>query len=209
QVVRRRHHTNRGGQWPLFLLQAHGIIPRRAAQGSRDLHHAALMLRRPDGVRQETMVAARIVALDRSRTFITLLVVLYHSVINYTYYGIGGDRMRWIGFDGVALFCDSFFMACMFFISGLFVAGSLARRGAGNYLASRILRLGVPYLVSILVIMPLVYYRYHFTQYDFAEFYWRMLTVDTWPVGSSWFVLVLLVFDLLIAVLWSLASPAI
>jgi peptidoglycan/LPS O-acetylase OafA/YrhL len=155
------------------------------------------------------MAAERIVALDRSRTFITLLVVLYHSVINYTYYGIGGDRMRWIGFDGVVLFCESFFMACMFLISGLFVAGSLARRGAGNYLASRVLRLGVPYLVSILVIMPLAYYRYHFTQYDFVQFYWRMLTADTWPVGSSWFVFVLLVFDLLIAVIWTMAPQAI
>ena len=63
------------------------------------------MLKRTDGG-QEAVVAERIVPLDRSRTFITLLVVLYHSVINYTYYGIGGDRMRWIGFDGVALFSD-------------------------------------------------------------------------------------------------------
>ncbi len=159
------------------------------------------MLRRPDDG-QGAMAAERIVSLDRSRTFITLLVVLYHSVINYTYYGIGGDRMRWIGFDGVVLFCDSFFMACMFFISGLFVQGSLTRRGAGGYAASRFLRLGVPYLVSILAIMPIAYYRYHFTQYDFAHFYWRMLSVDTWPVGSSWFVLALLVFDVLAAVIW-------
>src|SRR5262249_40630064 len=154
---------------------------RRAAQGLRD-PCAALMLSRPDNGGQGTMATERIVALGRSRTLIPLLVVLYPSVINYTYFGIGGDRMRWIGFDGVVLFCDSFFMACMFFISGLFVAGSLSRRGAGNYLARRILRLGVPYLVSILVIMPLAYYRYHFTQYDFVQFYWRMFTIDTWPV---------------------------
>jgi surface polysaccharide O-acyltransferase-like enzyme len=51
------------------------------------------MLRRSDsGVEMTT--AERIVPLDRSRTFITLSVVLYHSVINYTYFGIGGDRMR-------------------------------------------------------------------------------------------------------------------
>ena len=95
------------------------------------------MLKRPESGGQTAIVVERIVPLDRSRTSITLLVVLYHSVINYTYYGIGGDRMRWIGFDGVVLFCDSFFMACMFFISGLFVRDSLARRGAANYLASR------------------------------------------------------------------------
>ena len=41
--------------------------------------------------------------------------------------------MRWLGFDLVVLFCDSFFMACMFFISGLFVHDSLSRRGPSNY----------------------------------------------------------------------------
>ena len=45
----------------------------------------------------------RVVALDSARTFITLLVVLYHAVINYTHFGIGGDRMRWIGFDLAAV----------------------------------------------------------------------------------------------------------
>ena len=43
------------------------------------------------------MAMERIVALDRARTFITLLVVLHHSVVNYTYFG-NGDRMRWLGF---------------------------------------------------------------------------------------------------------------
>ena len=73
--------------------------------------------------------AERIVPLDRARSFITLLVVLHHSVMNYTHFG-NGDRMRWLGFDLVVLFNDSFFMACMFFVSGLFVRDSLARRGA-------------------------------------------------------------------------------
>ncbi len=82
----------------------------------------------------DTMLATdRVVALDRARTFITLLVVLYHAVINYTHFGIGGDRMRWLGFDLVVLFCDSFFMACMFFISGLFVFTSLSHRPPSRY----------------------------------------------------------------------------
>jgi hypothetical protein len=51
--------------------------------------------------------------------------VLHHSALNYTHFG-DGDRMRWLGFDLVALFSDSLFMACMFFISGLFVRHSLA-----------------------------------------------------------------------------------
>src|SRR5260370_34400357 len=97
--------------------------------------------------------AARIVAFDRARTFITLLVVLHHSVVNYTWFG-NGDRMRWLGFELVVLFNDSFFMACMFFISGLFGRDSLVRMGPANLRSNRPWRLGVPCLISILVDTP-------------------------------------------------------
>ncbi|CCE02576.1 acyltransferase [Bradyrhizobium sp. STM 3809] len=151
----------------------------------------------------------RIVALDRARTFITLSVVLYHSAINYTYFGQGGDRMHWLGFDLVALFNDSYFMSCMFFISGLFVPASLARRGASDYLGRRALRLGVPYLVSILVIMPIAYYRYYVAEDPFTTVWWRMISEGPWPSGSAWFLGVLLIFDLLVTLLWTLSPRAI
>ncbi len=47
----------------------------------------------------------RSASLDRARTLITLLVLLHHSVVNYTYFG-SGDKMRWLGFDLVVLFND-------------------------------------------------------------------------------------------------------
>src|SRR5215469_6158478 len=96
----------------------------------------------------------RIVSLDRARTFITLLVLLHHSVVNYTYFG-NGDKARWLGFDLVVLFNDSFFMACMFLISGLFVHQRVARRGPPNFLANRAGRLGIPCIVAVFVLMPL------------------------------------------------------
>src|SRR5882757_296619 len=104
------------------------------------------MLRKTDENNHGAKAKARIVALDRARSFITLLVLVHHSVVNYTYFG-SGDSMRWLGFDLVVLFNDSFFMACMFLISGLFVHDSLVRRGSLDYLARRAWRLGVPYLV--------------------------------------------------------------
>src|SRR5271170_6633303 len=115
------------------------------------------MLRIPDGSDRTTTVLPRIAALDRARTLITLLVLLHHSVVNYTYFG-SGDRMRWLGFDLIVLFNDSFFMACMFFIFGLFVHDSLARRQPQDFLRRRAWRLGAPFLVSIFVIMPIAYY---------------------------------------------------
>jgi surface polysaccharide O-acyltransferase-like enzyme len=161
---------------------------------------------------QATVKAGRIVALDRARTFITLLVVIHHSVVNYTYFG-NGDRIRWLGFDLVVLFNDSFFMAFMFLISGLFVHDSLARRGAAGYLRQRAWRLGVPLLISIFVLIPIAYYasflRYHLpgtTDFNFFHYWWHMLTIGPWPSGQSWFLWVLLVFDIVAAAVWSMSQ---
>ena len=169
------------------------------------------MLRKPGSVGRTAMATERIAALDRARTFITLLVVLHHSVVNYTYFG-NGDRMRWLGFDLVVLFNDSFFMACMFFISGLFVRDSLARRGPGNFLASRAWRLGGPFTISIFVVTPIAYYasflRYHLpgtTDFNFFHFWWHTLTIGPWPSGSAWFLWVLLALSGLAALLWAAA----
>src|SRR4051794_31709041 len=173
------------------------------------------MLRDTDAGAHTATGAARIVAFDRARTFITLLVVLHHSVMNYTWFG-NGDRMRWLGFDLVVLFNDSFFMACMFFISGLFVRDSLARRGPADFLANRAWRLGVPFLVSIFAVMPIAYYasflRYHSpatVDFNFFHFWYRMVTAGPWPSGSAWFLWVLLALGAIAALLWAAAPRTI
>src|ERR1700704_196256 len=173
------------------------------------------MLRKTDITDQAVTAPVRIVALDRARTCITLLVLLHHSVVNYTHFG-SGDRMRWLGFDLVVLFNDSFFMACMFLLSGLFVHDSLARRGSLDYLARRAWRLGVPYLVAIFVLMPIAYYptflRYHLpgtTDFNFFHFWWRVLTVGPWPSGPVWFLWVLLALDAVAAAVWCFAPGVI
>jgi surface polysaccharide O-acyltransferase-like enzyme len=101
----------------------------------------------------------------------------------------------------------------MFFISGLFVRESLARRGPGNFLASRAWRLGVPFLISIFVVTPIAYYasflRYHLpgtTDFNFFRFWWHMLTIGPWPSGSAWFLWVLLALGAIAALLWAGAS---
>ena len=168
------------------------------------------MLRKTETSQQTRTASTRLVALDRARTFITLLVLIHHSAVNYTHFG-NGDKMRWLGFDLVVLFNDSFFMACMFLISGLFVHDSLTRRGASNYLQNRAWRLGIPFLVSIFVLMPIAYYptflRYHLpgtTDFNFFHFWWRTLTVGPWPSGPAWFLWVLLALDAIAAALWAL-----
>jgi surface polysaccharide O-acyltransferase-like enzyme len=167
------------------------------------------MSRIPDQSDQAVMATGRITALDRARTFITLSVLVHHSVLNYTYFG-EGDKKDWLGFDLVVLFNDSYFMACMFFISGLFVWDSLERKRPAIFLRDRAWRLGVPFLISIYVLMPIAYYptflRYHMpgtTDFNFLHFWWRTLTVGPWPSGPAWFLWVLLALDAIAAVIWS------
>ena len=169
------------------------------------------MLRQPEDSEEVTTARERIAPLDRARTFITLLVLLHHSVVNYTYFG-SGDKMRWLGFDLVVLFDDSFFMAFMFLISGLFVRDSLMRRGPAGFLRHRAWRIGVPYLVSVFVLIPIAYYpsflRYHLpgtTDFGFLHYWWRTITVGPWPSGPAWFLWVLLALDVVAAAVWLVA----
>jgi surface polysaccharide O-acyltransferase-like enzyme len=157
------------------------------------------------------MVQGRFAAFDRARTFITLLVVIHHSVLNFTYFG-NGDKQRWLGFDLVVLFNDSFFMAFMFFISGLFVWVGLTQKGWAIFLRDRAWRLGAPFLISIFVLMPIAYYptflRYHLpgtTDFNFLHFWKNIFVVGPWPSGPAWFLWVLLALDAVAAAVWCVA----
>jgi surface polysaccharide O-acyltransferase-like enzyme len=173
------------------------------------------MLKTMDGGSSATLVRGRIAAFDRARTFITLLVVLHHSVLNFTYFG-NGDKQRWLGFDFVVLFNDSFFMASMFFISGLFVWDGLTQKGWTTFLRDRAWRLGIPYLISVFVLMPIAYYptflRYHLpgtTDFNFLHFWKNIFVVGPWPSGPAWFLWVLLAFDVAAAAVWCFAPGVI
>ncbi len=163
----------------------------------------------PAQVRAAPKASTRNAALDRARTFITVLVLVHHSVIAYTYYG-HTDPQSFLGFDGVVLFTDSFFMSAMFFLSGLFVWPSLQRKGIGWFLRDRWWRLGLPFIVAALILMPVAYYAVELRRQDigFAAFWWKTVTVGPWPSGPAWFVWVLLALDVLAAVVYR-AAPGI
>jgi surface polysaccharide O-acyltransferase-like enzyme len=149
----------------------------------------------------------RNLALDRARTFLTLVVLLHHAVIPYTHFG-HTDPTSWIGFDAVVLATDSFFMAMFFFLSGLFVWPSLAHKASLAFVRDRLLRLGLPFAIAALTIIPIAYYAIALRQQpdlNFAEFWWKTVTVGPWPSGPIWFVWVLLAFDLTASALYRLS----
>src|SRR6202158_5562979 len=157
----------------------------------------------PAEIRAVPKASTRNAALDRARTFLTLVVVIHHAVIPYTYFG-HTDPKSWLGFDAVVLATDSFFMAMFFFLSGLFVWPSLAHKAPQIYLRDRLLRLGLPFVICAFTIIPIAYYAIALRQtpdVSFADFWWKTVTVGTWPSGPIWFLWVLFAFDLVASLL--------
>ena len=84
-----------------------------------------------------------------------------------------------------------------------------------TFLRERAWRLGVPFLLSIFVLMPIAYYptflRYHLpgtTDFNFLHFWWHTLTVGPWPSGPAWFLWVLLAWDAIAALIAVIAPDA-
>ena len=151
---------------------------------------------------------ARNLSLDRTRTFLTLVVLLHHAVIPYTYFG-HTDPASWIGFDVVVLCTDSFFMAMFFFLSGLFTWSGIARKAPQVFLRDRLLRLGLPFVIAAFTVIPLAYYAIalrHDPELTFASFWWKTITVGPWPSGPIWFVWLLLAFDLTASLLYRVST---
>jgi peptidoglycan/LPS O-acetylase OafA/YrhL len=159
------------------------------------------------------------------RAFVTLLVLAHHAVLAYHPYAPPPpaslvalprwweafpvvDSARWGGFAVLVGFNDIFFMSLMFFLSGLFVWNSLARKGAGSFARDRWRRLGVPFFAAVAVISPLAYsatYAQISAHPSFGGFARQWLSLGEWPSGPAWFVWVLLVFGWLAAFFFWLA----
>jgi peptidoglycan/LPS O-acetylase OafA/YrhL len=151
---------------------------------------------------------------DHLRAFLTLLVVVHHAVLAYHAHAPAASRdwaaapmawrafpvvegARWPGIDLLVALNDTFFMMLMFFVGGLYVARSVARRGASGYVRERALRLGVPFLASCAVLAPLAYYPaylQHGGAPGFASYFGAYAALDVWPAGPAWFLWVLLAF---------------
>jgi peptidoglycan/LPS O-acetylase OafA/YrhL len=168
--------------------------------------------------------SARDASFDYLRAFVVLLVLLHHSVLAYaalwpaqprTFRILQAplvDPQRWAGFDVLVGFNDTFFMALMFLLSGLFVWPSLKQKGGVRFLRDRILRLGLPFAAASGILMPLAYYpSYAVTGADpgFAAYARAWLSLGFWPGGPGWFIWLLLAFDGVAAglyILWRLRT---
>ena len=118
------------------------------------------------------------------------------------------DTHRWIGFDLFCAWQDVSLMAVMFLLSGLFVAPGLLRKGCWSFVTDRIWRIGLPFVLVILLLSPLALYpAYSVRTIDpsFVGFWEQWTSLPFWPTGPEWFLCVLLIMNMMAAGLYAMA----
>jgi peptidoglycan/LPS O-acetylase OafA/YrhL len=162
------------------------------------------------------------------RGFIVALVVAHHSALAYhpfappppaslvpqphwwTAFPVV-DAARWSPLTAFVAFNDVFFMSLMFFLSGLFFWHGLKRKGSARFLRDRLLRLGIPFIVAAAIFAPIAYYPSYLQisgHSGAAGFWHQWLALGQWPAGPAWFVSVLLAFDCIATLLFTLAPKS-
>ncbi|NYT00308.1 MAG: acyltransferase [Methanocellales archaeon] len=177
-------------------------------------------IKRSDGSKATT----RIASFDYIRTTAILLVLLHHAVLAYTTFAYLNpanpidtfspvvDSQMWSGFDLIALFNDTYFMALLFFISGFFVWRSISGKGTRIFLRDRFIRLGIPFVIGVLFLIPLAYFPAQLEvelifggNTNYIDFWSDMIRTGFRTSGPLWFLWLLLAFNVLIVVLYRLA----
>lgn len=118
------------------------------------------------------------------------------------------DADRWFGFDIFCAHPDTYLIALLFFLSGLFAWPSLVRKGGAHFLRDRIVRIGIPFALAVGLLMPVAHYPvYRSTAVDpgLAAYWQHWLALPFWPSGPPWFLWVLLAFDIAAAALYRFA----
>ena len=149
---------------------------------------------------------------DNLKVALVVGVIVAHVTIAWT--GVG----NWVFYEtpvreplfsllSLLMSAALFGMAVFFFLAGMLTVPSLERKGLRRFLADRCVRLGVPLLVFVAFLAPVIEYA------DPENAAWQgrfwTLTVDvvwwSWPMppawGPTWFLAVLLLFSVGYAVL--------
>jgi glucan biosynthesis protein C len=162
-------------------------------------------------------VTVRLLFVDNIRVLLTILVLLFHTMIIYAgtgswYYTEGREDFITGALGAWFLTVNqAYFMGLFLLISAYFVPGSHDRKGAGRFLKDRLIRLGIPLALYSWIIRPVLVYvdpfrwqgpRPPFWDYFPGQYFQHNALIGAGPL---WFIETLLIFSLLY-VLWQLLA---
>ena len=149
----------------------------------------------------------RLYFFDHLRAFIILLVIIVHASMTYMafppewWYVIEPESS--LGFTALVLVLDVANMQILFFIAGFFAYPSIEKYGPGRFMRQKLLRIGLPWVVGVVFLAPLVTYLIPVTR-GFAGPYLEFWTRDFWgqfyQQSVYWFLgILLLIFGVFAA----------
>ncbi|MBN9112474.1 MAG: acyltransferase family protein [Pseudonocardia sp.] len=143
--------------------------------------------------------------LDDLKVLLVAWVIGCHALLGYS--AVGGwayDEVHEVTFAPgvefvlVALLGPSglFVIGLFFFVAGLFTEAAVRRHGPGHYAVDRVVRLGVPWLVSALLVWPLSVWVAYAAAGRKVSPWWVFVHREPFlDSGSLWFALVLVLFS--------------
>jgi fucose 4-O-acetylase-like acetyltransferase len=150
----------------------------------------------------------RLLYVDNLRTLLIIMVVLWHMAVTYgasgfwPYQESQADDLTILVFTLFSAINGPYVLGFFFLIAGYFSPGAYDRRGPGEFLKARIIRLGIPLLIYVLLIDPLIYYAIRVSASGISVslfwHFWRQ-HVSNYRlygpgVGPMWFVELMLIF---------------
>lgn len=170
---------------------------------------------------------ARVAWIDDLRILACIGIVLFHAAYAYAtpnwWYVV--DPAQSPVLHPIMAVLRPLALGLFFFAAGYLTPGALARRGTGGFLKERLVRLGIPLLIGLTLVFPLLMYAFYlnFRNYgpiDFPTYIWRIYcgvggqrpegwSGPVWPdtqFGHLWFLELLLVYGGLYA-LWRRLKP--
>ena len=152
----------------------------------------------------------RFAYLDNLRSLVIVLVITGHSAVTYSGFGFWPYREASPGelsflestfFGFYTSFLQAWGLGILFFTSAFFSTKALAKRGPLKFMRERLFRLGLPLLIYVFVISPIVYFVLIDNRSEYGHNYLGYLLNFKWlgAIGPLWFVEVLLIFCIIYA----------
>lgn len=122
----------------------------------------------------------RILFFDNIRYLMVLLVVVLHVACGYSHYTtwwtVNDDNS--VLFDFILRFLGVFLMPTLFFIAGYFTLPSLYRKGTWLFIKGKLIRLGIPWLIGVLLLGPVRTYIHDYSR-GFEDLdLWRLFFIN-------------------------------
>jgi glucan biosynthesis protein C len=156
--------------------------------------------------------------LDNLKWVVAMLVIIHHAACTAGLDPIGinlplvlkSAQWQYTVLNNLLSMDQSFFMDLFFFISAYFVTSSFVKKGAGRFMLDKLKRLGIPTLMTIFVIAPVMVeiifhlMRYKMTAQGINNLSYVLILHHTFDslfktgninLGVTWFTWVLIVFN--------------